>query len=172
TAATYTLTSADVDTTIRVAVTATNAGGSTTAVSAATGTAEPVAPVNTAPPAITGTARDGSTLAVGQGSWTGTPTIAYGYQWRRCDASGDGCADIAGTTGTSYELAGTDVGKTIRAVVTATNAAGGTAAATAATAAVDPLAPASTTAPTISGTPSDGSTLSATTGAWSGTAPI
>jgi hypothetical protein len=43
--------------------------------------------------------------------------VSYTYQWRRCDASGGSCVDIAGETGASYTLAAGDLGKTIRVVV-------------------------------------------------------
>ena len=36
----------------------------------------------------------------------------YTYQWRRCDASGANCADIAGATGATYALGTADVGST------------------------------------------------------------
>src|SRR6266571_5239499 len=56
----YTAVSADVDSTLRVAVTGSNSAGSSTASSAATGVvASPAAspPTNTAPPTISGTAQ-------------------------------------------------------------------------------------------------------------------
>src|SRR5690606_21976934 len=40
-----------------------------------------VAPANTVLPAITGTAETGQTLTASSGSWTGTPTPTYAYQW-------------------------------------------------------------------------------------------
>jgi hypothetical protein len=87
------------------------------------------APVNTSPPTITGVPQDGQTLTVVPGAWSGSPPISFGYQWRRCDAAGIGCADIAGANGDSYLLAQGDIGATFRVSVTATNSEGsGTAA--------------------------------------------
>src|SRR3712207_7397053 len=50
---------------------------------------------------------------------SGTEPIDYAYQWRRCDAGGENCADVAGATGDSYALSAADVGATIRVQVTA-----------------------------------------------------
>ena len=74
-------------------------------------------------------------MTASNGSWTGSPT-SFSYVWRDCDASGGNCVDIAGATGSSYVLQSADVGHTVRAVVTATNANGGAAAASAQTAVV------------------------------------
>ena len=82
------------------------------------------APVNTAVPTISGTAKDGQTLTSTTGTWTGTTPLTYGRQWRRCDAAGANCVDISGATATTYVVAPADVGKTLRVVLTATNAAG------------------------------------------------
>ena len=79
---------------------------------------------NTSGPTIGGIARDGSTLTADPGTWDGTPTISYDYQWQRCDASGNNCVDIPGATGSTYTLGPDDVGSTIRVVVTAVNEAG------------------------------------------------
>ncbi len=79
---------------------------------------------NTSGPSVGGIARDGSTLTADPGSWNGTPTITYEYQWQRCDASGNNCVDIPGATGSTYTLGPDDVGSTIRVVVTAVNDAG------------------------------------------------
>ena len=49
------------------------------------------APANAAPPTVSGTARQGQTLTASSGSWGGTPTITYAYQWQRCNAGGSGC---------------------------------------------------------------------------------
>ena len=86
---------------------------------------------NTSGPSIGGIARDGSTLTANPGTWNGTPTITYEYQWQRCDAAGDNCVDIAGRDRQRrYTLGPADVGSTIRVVVTAVNDAGSSAPAT------------------------------------------
>jgi hypothetical protein len=85
----------------------------------------PTAPSNTTAPAISGAAAQGQTLSTSDGSWTGRPT-SFAYRWQDCDTAGNGCTDIAGATSSTYRLAATDVGHTIRAVVTATNAVGST----------------------------------------------
>jgi hypothetical protein len=78
-------------------------------------------PANTAAPTVSGTVRVGATVTASNGSWSGTPTIDYGYQWQRCDTQGNGCANIAGATGSAYEVAGADGGATLRVVVSAGN---------------------------------------------------
>jgi hypothetical protein len=90
-------------------------------------------PANTAAPVISGTLVDGSTLSASNGTWTGTPPIAYGYQWQRCDNSGANCANLSGATNATYTLGSGDIGARIRVVVTATNGAGQTSAPSAAT---------------------------------------
>ncbi len=121
----YLLAAGDVDSTIRVAVTATNDTGSATAVSDPTGTvtALPGAPANTALPAIAGSAVQGQTLNATTGTWTGSPT-AYAYEWQRCDSGGANCTPILGATAASYQLTPSDVDATLRVAVTATNDTG------------------------------------------------
>jgi len=47
------------------------------------------------------------------------------YQWEQCDASGNGCSSLGGAaTSQTYTPASTDVGSTLRVIVTATNAGG------------------------------------------------
>jgi hypothetical protein len=172
TSSTYMPGADDVGSTLRVAVTATNEAGATTATSAATAAVAASAPVNTAAPTVSGAARDGATLTADRGTWTGTAPITYGHQWRRCDAAGAGCANIAGATATTYTLTSADVGATIRVAVSATNAAGSTSAVSTQTAPVAAAAPANTAAPTIPGSARDGATLTAAPGTWTGTPPL
>ena len=140
------------------------------------GTQTPVAPSNTALPTVTGQAIENSTLTATTGTWSGTQPIGYAFQWRRCDTSGNGCVDISGATSNTLTLTSAEVGSTIRAQVTATNSVASQTASsqqTAVVSAAQTSAPPSNTAlPTVSGLPRENSTLTATTGTWSGTQPI
>ena len=172
--ATYTLAAADVGSTIRVRVTASNVGGASTADSAATAPISAAPPTSIAPPTVTGTPQEGQTLTVTTGSWTGTPPLTYGYQWRDCDTSTGACADIAGATTATYTPRPSDVGYALVARVTATNAGGSTSADSTPTAAVAaaPVAPTNVTPPSIAGLAQDGRPLNAAAGVWTGTSPI
>ena len=119
---------------MRSVVTASNAGGSSSADSAQTATvaAAPSGPANTAVPAVSGTAQQGDTLTTSNGSWSGNPT-SYAYQWQRCSS---GCSNITGATSSTYTLAAGDVGDTVRSVVTASNGSGSASANSAQTATV------------------------------------
>jgi hypothetical protein len=131
---TYVVAEADVGGTLRVAVVASNAAGSSAPASSAPTevvTAEPRAPTNTSPPTIAGTAQQGQTLTASPGSWTGSPS-AYSYTWKRCGAGGGSCKAIAGAIAPTYLLAEADVGGTLRVAVVASNAAGSSAPATSA----------------------------------------
>ncbi len=86
--------------------------------------ASSAAPVNTAEPKISGTAQEGQTLSGSSGTWTGTGTITYKYQWRRCNAQGNGCSNIGGADSSNYQLRTADVGHTVRVRVTAKNGDG------------------------------------------------
>jgi subtilisin family serine protease len=173
TAATYIAAEADAGSTLRVAVTASNAAGpsapSTSNQTPVIATAPPSAPpANTGAPKITGTATVGQTLSASTGNWTEHPT-AYAYQWRRCDTKGNNCAAIELATTSSYTLVQGDGGNTLRVSVTASNALGASApAASSPTPVVNWQSPANVTPPSISGTALSGQTLTATPGAWSG----
>jgi hypothetical protein len=105
-----------------------------------------VAPVNTVAPAITGTAQEGQTVTCSTGTWTGTPTITFAYQWKRNGSN------IGSATNSTYVLVTADVSQSITCQVTATNGSG-SASATSNTitpiAAVDPDAQAFITAAAI-----------------------
>jgi len=182
---TYTLTASDVGRYVQVLVTATNSTGqwigdsssvtSTTPTSAISGSG----PINAGLPVISGTTTDGQTLSTTNGTWSGTPTPTFSYQWHDCGTGpsgstpASGCTAISGATGQTYTLAGADVGYYAQVVVTATNSTGqwvGSATATSVTptTSTSDIPPASTAAPTISGTTTDGQALSATTGTFTG----
>lgn len=133
TSKTYTVRAADIGSTIRVQVTATNAGGSTPASSAATAVVGILA--NTGAPTISGTAVVGQLLTGSRGSWSGATPITYAYQWLRCDASGNNPVPI-GPVGAQYTVRHADVGSRLAFKVTATNAVGSASATSAVTAVV------------------------------------
>jgi len=173
TASTYTLQLADVAQYIRVVVTATNAGGSTPATSAATAQIAPPAPVNSVLPTVSGSAIESQTLTSTQGTWTNSPT-SYAYQWLSCPDNSNPltCSYIVGATASTYVVAVSDIGLYIRSQVTATNAGGSTPAASLATAQVAGRPPVNTVLPTITGTVQEAETLTAAIGTWTGTAAI
>ncbi|MGE5691047.1 MAG: hypothetical protein ACM33B_10890 [Pseudomonadota bacterium] len=128
------ITNGDVGSTLRVIVTASNAGGSSSAASAVSGVVAPrgAAPANTSPPTISGTPQSGQTLTASTGAWSNSPT-SYAFQWQRCNAAGASCANIPGETQSTRIVAGDDVGNRLRVLVTATNAVGSAQAASAPT---------------------------------------
>ena len=131
------------------------------------------APVNTSRPSISGTTRDGSTLTASDGRWSNGPT-SFAYQWLRCGAEGANCGAIPGASSKRYTLTTSDVGHRIRVQVTASNSSGSSNATSGATGVIRAVGsqPHNTAAPTITGNPRDGETLTAGTGTWTGTAPI
>ena len=172
TGSSYVLADDDAGHTVRVEVTYTNAAGSDTGHSTPSAVVQGNPPVNTTDPSLSGTARDGQALTLDDGAWNGTPALVPTYQWQRCDASGNACADIAGETGLSYTLQGADVGHTVRAVVTVTNAWGAASEAADPSAVVLAAPPAVTIDPSVTGTAVDGQTVSADPGVWAGTGPV
>jgi hypothetical protein len=158
------LSAADVGQTLTVTVTASNAFGQMAATSDSFG---PILASPSDSPAISGTAQQGLTLSVSNGTWTGDPS-AFSYAWQDCDGSGANCIAITGATSSSYTLQASDVGRTIVAVVTASNAGGENSASSAPTAAVLPAAPTiADQLPVIGGgTPQQGHTLNVTNGNW------
>jgi hypothetical protein len=132
------------------------------------------APENSAPPTITGAALVEQTLTGGRGTWGGTPPIDYTYAWQRCDDDGGDCAAISGAGSTTYTVTSADLGSRLRLAVTAKNDDGDATARSDATAVVTTASgkPASTAPPSVSGSPNVGSTLTASTGRWTGDQPI
>lgn len=117
---TYTLVAGDVGYNIFCNVTATNGAGSTPQVSNTVGPIASAAtpPVNTVAPVASGVVRIGELLSTTDGTWTGTPTPTYAYQWTR-----DG-APIGSATSSTYTVVAADIACEIACEVTATNSAG------------------------------------------------
>jgi len=127
-------------------------------------------PVASGRPAVAGTLQQGRQLTATAGTWSGSGTITYAYQWYRCDASGAHCSSIHGSTKGTYTQVAADVGHTIGLTVRATDATGTTPAysslAGLVAAKTATLAP--TVQPTLAGTASVGQALTVTPGTWSG----
>jgi alpha-tubulin suppressor-like RCC1 family protein len=136
----YALVSADVGSTIRVVVTATNLYGSSSAASSRTAVVTGLPPANSDLPVISGTTTENQTLTTSTGNWSNSPTT-FVYQWRRCDGLGANCADISGASANTYALVTADAGLTIRVVVTATNSSGSSSATSAPTAVITRVSP-------------------------------
>jgi hypothetical protein len=129
--ATYVVVADDVGNALRVVVTATNAGGSGSAASAATaGVTPPGAPVNVSSPTVGGVVLEGGRLTARPGTWSGLPTFAY--QWQRSSDGGLTWVAIYRARNVRYTLVAADVGRLVRVLVTARNAYGSATAASAA----------------------------------------
>jgi hypothetical protein len=171
----YVASNADVRNTLRVQVTASNADGKAEALSAPTGTigATGSAPANTKQPNPSGSPTAGSTIKVDTGIWSGLKPITFTYQWQTCTAAAQVCSDIAGVTGSSYLIGTSQIGSTLRAMVTATNASGKSSVSSNLTSTVlaKAGAPVNSTLPAISGSLLVGQRLSASTGTWTSADP-
>lgn len=97
-------------------------------------------PESAEPPSISGSAIEGQVLSASTGAWSGYPAPSFEYQWERCEASGQGCAAIAGATAASYTVLSADVGNTLAVLVTASNGAGSAQASSATSSVVTPAA--------------------------------
>ena len=116
-----------------------------------------------------GAAGNGQTLSADPGTWNGTGTLTYSYQWQHCDANGANCHDIAGATASTYTPNDADVGGTVRVVVTATNEAGSSAPTVSAPIAIKASsAPVSTAPPVLAGPVVQGQALTVDPGTWDG----
>lgn len=123
----YTTIGADLGVTLRVYVTATNAGGVATAISDHTFPTIPaprLGPSMTTAPTITGDAELGGKLNAARGAWTGFAPIRYVAVWQRCDATVTVCRAVKSAKGLSYTVTPADLGYRIRLSVVATNSIG------------------------------------------------
>ena len=123
TGATYEVTSDDRDSAIRVSVSYTDDGGNNvTLTSFWVLTITPPNNLPTGAPTISGAAQVGETLTADTsdiGDDDGLTNVAFSYQWLANDGISD--TDIAGETDSSYTLAASDEGKTIKVRVSFTD---------------------------------------------------
>jgi hypothetical protein len=85
--------------------------------------AAPLPPSATASPQVSGLAMVDETLTATHASWTGSSPLSTLLRWERCEADGSGCVDL-GLNGSTYTVIAVDVGKRLRVVSAASNAAG------------------------------------------------
>jgi alpha-tubulin suppressor-like RCC1 family protein len=129
-------------------------------------------PVPTEAPSISGALKEGSTLTAKNGSWTGVTPITYTYSWERDVEVGEKYEwqPIENATGSKYVPVAVDVGKRLRATVTAANSAGKASDISPATEAIAPVPPKNEELPRVSTEqPQEGELLEATSGRWAGT---
>ncbi|MGO8906640.1 MAG: hypothetical protein ACLQMH_13605 [Solirubrobacteraceae bacterium] len=125
------------------------------------------APSNTSPPSILTASQPlaGSTLSARAGEWsapTGAGTISYGFQWQACDGQGNDCQAIPGADGSSYSPVASDLGDTVRVLVTASDNDGAASLTSAATTIV-------TSPATLTGLPTESTVTASSAGAPNGT---
>lgn len=129
------------------------------------GESVPAAPVNVVQPLLTGNGAVGTVVTCSNGSWTGSPSPTFSFNFRV-----NGISVQNGASNTYTPLIGDDT-KTLTCLVTATNTQG-SASEGASNSLVVGTIPNNTVAPVISGTNTFGSTLSTTNGTFTGTAPL
>jgi hypothetical protein len=175
TAATYTLTGADIADSIRVLVSASNSGGSTTAASEPVGPVLSAAPVDLTAPSLGSGPAVGIGVTARGGAWApaGTDT----YQWQHSTDHGAVWLSLPGQTSATYVPDSADTGALLRVLVTVTNPYGSV---TLTTNAVGPVAsapgaPSAPSAPRLTRAPAVSSdaghvadTLTVTAAVWSG----
>ncbi|ROP56689.1 MULTISPECIES: hypothetical protein [unclassified Rathayibacter] len=154
----YVVADSDFNESITVQVTGTKAGYATAARTSAAVTVTSGSLTNSVP-TVTGSAAIGGTLTANPGNWGPAP-VELAYQWKR-----NGTA-IAGATGSSYVVASADSGTALTVSVTGTKYGYTTATRTSSATQVGlPLQTLMPT-PTISGSTTVGSTLTANPGTW------
>src|SRR5205823_2481809 len=117
----YTVVPADLGATLRVEVTAANAGGApepTRVTHTAVVTQPSQLPAAICPPTVGRSAQLSVPTRRSSDLWSGAPT-SFGYQWLRCDEAGANCGPIELASESGYTVVPADLGATLRVEVTA-----------------------------------------------------
>jgi hypothetical protein len=101
------------------------------------------APANTSQPILTAPSQltPRSTVSVQPGAWSspaGAGSITYTYQWQNCESQNTNCQPIPGAQSESYTPTSNDIGRVLRALVTAQDNDGDTTQPSITTATVQP----------------------------------
>ena len=83
----------------------------------------PIAPMPTSEPHVIGEPVEGYPLSVSNGEWAHEAS-SFAYQWQSCDSSGANCVDAPAGNSQSIVLSASELGRRMRAVVTATGVGG------------------------------------------------
>ena len=95
-----------------------------TIVITASWTADAIAPVNTVPPEVTpSSGGPGTTFTCSTGTWTGSPTPTFTFQWQTFEG-GIGWSNISGATSSTFTATSGLANTSLKCIVTATNSAG------------------------------------------------
>lgn len=133
---------------------------------------EATAPRAKGHPKISGAAEDGRVLSVGEGRWKGATPMSYSYQWEQCESPKAGCTPIAGATEATYRATSKQVRHKLRVLVTAANALGAATLASSPSKKIQEGSPLNLAPPEITANVLEGTTLTAHSGTWVGTAPF
>lgn len=127
----------------------------------------PAAPVNIIQPFLVGNGTVGEAVICNKGTWSGSPTPTYTYDFRLDSVS------VQNSSSNSYTPLLADDGKTLTCLVTATNSQGSASEGTSNSLVIG-VAPSNTVAPTLSpsGTQSTGTVITVGNGTFAGTAPL
>lgn len=127
----------------------------------------PAAPVNVSQPFLVGTGEVGTVVTCNRGSWSGSPSPTYTYDFRIDSIS------VQNGSSNTYTPVVADNGKTLTCLVTATNPLGSASEGTSNSKVIG-TAPVNTVLPTIDVTGNQliGTVLTATDGTWTGSTPI
>jgi hypothetical protein len=176
-ATTYVATVADAGKYVTAQLAGINPSGFGLAGAASTTPIQSASPVNTVAPTVSGSPTIGSTWTVSTGTWTGTPAPTFAIYWLRCNqaiTSGfttvpAGCSAISGANASTYVVTAADAGKYLTVQVAGSNPSGFALAGALNSTSIVAAVPVNTVLPSVSGSPSVGSTWSASTGTWTGT---
>jgi RTX calcium-binding nonapeptide repeat (4 copies) len=131
TSATLLLGAGDIDSRVRVVVTATNVAGSRSTASKMTAAIVAAPPVAVSVPTLAGAFQLRGLVTATPGRWQSSRPVRYFFRWTRCEPARLVCRTITRASGAGYLLRPADVGQRVRAIVRAVNSGGAAEAASA-----------------------------------------